>query len=263
MGSSVGCCAEERTTASSPSRSTARAPQRDRRRAARRARGRPRRRRPRDAAVRGVVLTGAGGAFCAGGDLARFDELHDARAYRHVSHRLTELDRRGRAAREARRRRDRRRRHGAGLRSRWPATGASAAERADPVPRGALGLVPPTAADAARQAARPRARKEVMLGGDDLDARPPRRAAHRARRRRPSRRPRARREDARPAPLSFAPPSACSVAADSTCAARRRRGLAQTALLQSDDHREGWPPPASGGDRTRGLAERAINQERR
>ena len=38
-----------------------------------------------------VVLTGAGGAFCAGGDLGRFDELHDARAYRHVSHRLTDL----------------------------------------------------------------------------------------------------------------------------------------------------------------------------
>src|SRR5215470_16710254 len=44
-----------------------------------------------DAAVRGVVITGAGGAFCAGGDLARFDELHDARAYRHFSHRLTDL----------------------------------------------------------------------------------------------------------------------------------------------------------------------------
>src|SRR3954470_17806986 len=44
-----------------------------------------------DSAVRGVVITGAGGAFCAGGDLARFDELRDARAYRHVSHRLTEL----------------------------------------------------------------------------------------------------------------------------------------------------------------------------
>jgi enoyl-CoA hydratase/carnithine racemase len=42
-------------------------------------------------AVRGVVLAGAGGTFCAGGDLRRFDELHDARAYRHVSHRLTDL----------------------------------------------------------------------------------------------------------------------------------------------------------------------------
>ncbi|HEX7298669.1 MAG TPA: enoyl-CoA hydratase/isomerase family protein [Solirubrobacteraceae bacterium] len=44
-----------------------------------------------DPAVRGVVLAGAGGAFCAGADLGRLDELHDARAYRHVSHRLTDL----------------------------------------------------------------------------------------------------------------------------------------------------------------------------
>jgi enoyl-CoA hydratase/carnithine racemase len=44
-----------------------------------------------DEAVRGVVIAGAGGAFCAGADLASFDDLRDARAYRHVSHRLTEL----------------------------------------------------------------------------------------------------------------------------------------------------------------------------
>src|SRR4051795_8761745 len=44
-----------------------------------------------DPAVGGVVLTGAGGAFCAGGDLARFEDLHDARTYRHVAHRLTDL----------------------------------------------------------------------------------------------------------------------------------------------------------------------------
>src|SRR5262249_3003107 len=50
-----------------------------------------------DAAVRGVGITRAGRAFRAGGALwgggalARFDELHDARAYRHVSHRLSDL----------------------------------------------------------------------------------------------------------------------------------------------------------------------------
>jgi enoyl-CoA hydratase/carnithine racemase len=44
-----------------------------------------------DAAVRGVVLSGEGGAFCAGGDLGRFDELHEARANRHVAHGLIEL----------------------------------------------------------------------------------------------------------------------------------------------------------------------------
>jgi enoyl-CoA hydratase/carnithine racemase len=41
--------------------------------------------------VRGLVLTGAGGAFCAGADLAELGELHDARAYRHVAHLLTDL----------------------------------------------------------------------------------------------------------------------------------------------------------------------------
>jgi enoyl-CoA hydratase/carnithine racemase len=44
-----------------------------------------------DPAVRGLVIAGAGGTFCAGADLDRFEDLHDARAYRHVSHRLTAL----------------------------------------------------------------------------------------------------------------------------------------------------------------------------
>jgi enoyl-CoA hydratase/carnithine racemase len=45
----------------------------------------------RDRAIAGVLLTGAGGNFCAGGDLARFEGPHDARLYRHDAHRLTDL----------------------------------------------------------------------------------------------------------------------------------------------------------------------------
>lgn len=44
-----------------------------------------------DPEVSAVLIEGAAGSFCAGGDLARFDELHDARAYRHVSHLLTDI----------------------------------------------------------------------------------------------------------------------------------------------------------------------------
>ncbi len=44
-----------------------------------------------DPQIRGLVLAGAGGTFCAGGDLARFEELHDSRVYRHISHNLTAL----------------------------------------------------------------------------------------------------------------------------------------------------------------------------
>lgn len=45
----------------------------------------------RSATIRAVIITGAGGSFCAGGDLGSFEDLHDARVYRHVSHGLTAL----------------------------------------------------------------------------------------------------------------------------------------------------------------------------
>lgn len=44
-----------------------------------------------DDAIRAVVLTGEGTAFCAGADLARFDDELDGRAFRFQSHRLTAL----------------------------------------------------------------------------------------------------------------------------------------------------------------------------
>ncbi|MBV9820372.1 MAG: enoyl-CoA hydratase/isomerase family protein [Solirubrobacterales bacterium] len=44
-----------------------------------------------DARIRAIILTGAGGSFCAGGDLSRFEREWTPSAFRRYSHRLTAL----------------------------------------------------------------------------------------------------------------------------------------------------------------------------
>jgi enoyl-CoA hydratase/carnithine racemase len=201
-----------------------------------------------DAEVRGVVITGAGGSFCAGGDLASFDELRDPRVYRHLSHRLTDLIESverlekpvvaavdGVAT-------------GAGMALALACDWRIAAPGARLLFReGRIGLVPAHGGltRLVKQLGQARA-KELLLGGDDLDASAARAAglvselvddpadllprAH-ARVGRMLRR----------APLSYAAAKRLlGLAADADArSATLAESLAQTALLGSDDHREG------------------------
>jgi enoyl-CoA hydratase/carnithine racemase len=201
-----------------------------------------------DESIRGVVLAGAGGAFCAGGDLARFEDLHDARAYRHVSHRLTDLveslerlEKPVVAAIDG------------------PVTGAGLAlalacdwrvgsPRARILFReGRVGLVPTHGGVTRLVKLLGLARaKEVLLGGDDLDALAAREAGLLSELAMDGEdlvglaRARVNKMLAR-APLSFAAAKRLvQLAAD----VDQRSGMlaesfAQTALLQSADHREG------------------------
>src|SRR3954471_1712571 len=199
-------------------------------------------------AVRGVVITGAGGAFCAGGDLARFEDLHDARAYRHVSHRLTELvesierlEKPVVAAIDGVV-------TGAGLALALACDWRIGAPTARVLFReGRVGLVPTHGGLTRLVKLLGLARaKEVLLGGEDLDADAALRAgllsemvedaetlpaAAAARIEKMLRR----------APLSFAAAKRLlAVAADADQrSAMVAESLAQTALLQTDDHREG------------------------
>jgi enoyl-CoA hydratase/carnithine racemase len=196
--------------------------------------------------VRAVVLTGAGGAFCAGGDVGSFEELHDARVYRHVSHQLTalleaveRLEKPVVAAIDGAA-------TGAGLTLALCADWRIAAPSTRLLFReGRMGLIPTHGGVARLVKLLGMARaKEALLGGDDLDAAAALRLglvneiaegdvvkAARARAAWMCRR----------APLAFgAAKRLVHLAADSdfhsTIVAE---SLAQTALLASDDHREG------------------------
>ena len=198
-----------------------------------------------DAAVRGLVVTGAGGAFCAGGDLARFDELHDAMAYRHVSHRLTDLfeslerlEKPVVAAIDGVV-------TGAGLALALACDWRVGSPSARILFReGRVGLVPAHGGltRLVKQLGLARA-KEVLLGGDDLDAETARAAgllSELADDPLAQARARVERMLAR-APLAFgAAKRLLQLAADTDQrSATLAESLAQTALLGSDDHREG------------------------
>jgi len=200
----------------------------------------------RSADVRALVLTGAGGAFCAGGDLGSFEELHDARVYRHVSHRLSELmdaverlEKPVVAAIDGVA-------TGAGLTLALACDWRVASQRARLLFReGRIGLVPTHGGVARLVKLVGLARaKEALLGGDDLDAVAALRLglvteiadgdaealaqerAHRMLVR---------------APLSFgAAKRLLHVAADTDArSATLAESLAQTALLGTEDHAEG------------------------
>jgi enoyl-CoA hydratase/carnithine racemase len=201
-----------------------------------------------DATARGVVLTGAGGAFCAGGDIARFEDLHDARAYRHVAHRLTDLvesverlEKPVVAAIDGVV-------TGAGLALALACDWRVGASTARVLFReGRVGLVPTHGGLTRLVKLLGLARaKEVLLGGEDLDAEAAR-AAGLLSELAPSAAELPSVAHARVekmlgrAPLSFAAAKrllhlAADVDARSGMLAE---SLAQTALLQTDDHREG------------------------
>src|SRR3954454_22847195 len=201
-----------------------------------------------DPAVRGVVITGGGGAFCAGGDLARFEDLHDARAYRHVSHRLTDLvesverlEKPVAAAIDGVV-------TGAGLALALACDWRIGAPTARVLFReGRVGLVPAHGGLTRLVKLLGLARaKEVLLGGEDLDADAALRAGLLSELvEDPEALPaaaaaRVEKMLAR-APLSFAAAKRLlQMAADvDQRSAMVAESLAQTALLQTDDHREG------------------------
>ncbi|WP_354698599.1 2,3-dehydroadipyl-CoA hydratase [Paraconexibacter sp. AEG42_29] len=201
-----------------------------------------------DADVRAVVLTGAGGAFCAGGDIGGFDQLRDGRTYRHASHRLSDLIESverlekpvvaavGGVA------------MGAGLALALACDWRIGSPRTRILLReGQIGLIPTHGGLTRLVKHHGLARaKEILLGGDDLDADAARSAGllselcARDEDLLPAAHDRAHRMLAR-APLSFgAAKRLLHLAADvDQRSAMVAESLAQTHLLQSADHQEG------------------------